>query len=165
VSEKCRVLFLCRANAARSIMAEALLRQLGQGKFEAYSAGVEPAVDVHEMTLALLRPTIGNLGALRPKSWYTFASPGAAEMDLVIALCDEVGEKHAPAFAGQPVFCEWDFPDPLAEGLSDEERRQVFDRVFRQILRRISVFVALPLRSMRAGEQLHAVNSLEDQVA
>lgn len=165
MSDKCRVLFLCRANAARSIMAEALLRQLGQGKFEAFSAGIEPAEDVHPLTLAQLRPTIGNLGTLRPTSWHTFATPDAMPMDLVIALCDEAAEQHAPAFPGNPVFCEWDFPDPLAEGMNDEERRLLFDRVFRQMLRRISVFVALPLRSMRAGEQLHAVNALEDQMS
>ena len=165
MSRKCNVLFLCRANSARSIMAEALLRQLAPGKFDAFSAGVEPAEDVHPLALAQLRPTIGDLGKLRPKSWDLYAAPDAPRMDIVIAMCPEVAEQHAPAFPGTPVFCQWSFPDPLAGEGAEAERKPIFEQVFRQILRRVSVFIALPLDSMRRADQLVAVNAGDEPSA
>jgi arsenate reductase (thioredoxin) len=161
MGKKCNVLFLCRANAARSIMAEALLRQLAPAKFDVFSAGLEPAEDVHALTLAQLRPTVGDLGKLRPKSWQLYATPAAPRMDIIIAMCPEVAKELASTFPGAPIFCQWNFPDPVAVDGNETERNQVFERVFRQILRRVSVFVALPLDSMRRTEQQAAVNSVD----
>ena len=42
MSQKTRVLFLCVANAARSQMAEALLRHTDPEGYEAFSAGTQP---------------------------------------------------------------------------------------------------------------------------
>ncbi|WP_434115404.1 arsenate reductase ArsC [Paraburkholderia caffeinilytica] len=160
--QKYNVLFLCRANSARSIMAEALLRELGGDRFNAFSAGIEPTADVHPLTLEQLRPTIASVGKLRPKSWEHFVGPSAPEMDVIIAMCDEAGESHAPSFSGNPTFCQWSFADPLAVTGTDAERKRAFEQVFRQILRRVSLFVALPLHSMRPLEQRAAVNAMDD---
>ncbi|QIE25803.1 hypothetical protein SBC1_49240 (plasmid) [Caballeronia sp. SBC1] len=139
-------------------MAESLLRQLAPDRFEAFSAGVEPADQVHPLTIAQLSSSIADIDILQPKSWQRFAGGDAPPMDVIVALCDEADEARAPNFPGSPVFCRWTFEDPLAEFASEDLQMQAFERVFRQILRRISVFIALPLQSMNADEQALAVN-------
>lgn len=85
--QKCNVLFLCGANSARSVMDEALQRESGGLRFDAFGADNEPAVDVHPWTLEQRRPTISGLGKLRAKTWDPFVGPSAPEMDVAIATC------------------------------------------------------------------------------
>jgi len=152
VTNKYKVLFLCRENAARSIIAEALLRELAGHRFEVFSAGSEPAARVHALAIAQLRPGISDLGLLNPKSWLEFTGEWAPRMDLIIALDARVAEYHAPAFPGAPLFLHWDFADPLAEGMTPEERVRSFEKVFWQIVRRITLFMELPRFALPAAE-------------
>jgi arsenate reductase len=118
VTRKYKVLFLCRENSARSIIAEALLRELAGHRFDVFSAGSEPAARVHALAIAQLRPGISELGLLNPKSWLEFTGEWAPQMDLIVALDERVAEYHAPEFPGKPLFVSWEFADPLAEGVT-----------------------------------------------
>lgn len=153
VPDRYKVLFLCKENSARSIMAEALLRELAGDRFQVFSAGSEPAAEIHLLTIAQLRPGISDIHLLSPKSWLEFTGEWAPRMDLVIALSDSDAEYHAPAFPGAPEFGDWRFANPLAEGMTDEERERSFERVFWQILRRVGLFAALPRYLKRSPDR------------
>ncbi|PRY09582.1 MULTISPECIES: low molecular weight phosphatase family protein [unclassified Paraburkholderia] len=148
---KYRVLFLCRENSARSIIAEALLRELAGHRFDAFSAGPEPAARVHPCAVAQLRPGISDLGILSPKSWLEFTGEWAPRMDLVVALDESVDAHHAPAFPGEPATCTWTLADPLADGIAESERARLFEKVFWQIVRQMSAFIELPQYAAPAG--------------
>ena len=67
---KFRVLFLCTGNAARSILAEFLLKKLGSDRFEPASAGARPRGRVNAHVLELLRDGYGiDVSDARSKSW------------------------------------------------------------------------------------------------
>jgi arsenate reductase len=139
------VLFLCTGNSARSIMAEALLTTMGQGRFRAYSAGSHPAGRVHPLALEQLRATGYPLEQLRSKSWDEFAAADAPAMDFIITVCDNAAGEVCPLWPGQPVSAHWSFADPAAVAGTEEERRAAFDRIFRQIMARVQTLVSLPL--------------------
>lgn len=142
------VLFLCTGNSARSVLAEALLNHLGQGRFQAFSAGSHPTGAVNPLTLETLKAAGLPADGFRSKSWDEFAAPGAPAMDFVFTVCDSAAGEVCPVWPGQPMTAHWGFPDPAAAEGTHAERMAVFLDVFKQIKRRIEVFVELPIASL-----------------
>ena len=91
------VLFICTHNSARSILAEAILNQKGEGKFRAFSAGSHPAGQVNPHALDLLQRNRFSTEGLRSKNWDEFAAPNAPVMDYVLTVCDKAAGEVCPA--------------------------------------------------------------------
>ncbi|MDN4573605.1 protein-tyrosine-phosphatase [Pandoraea cepalis] len=139
------ILILCTGNSARSIMAEALFNVLGKGRFHAYSAGSHPNGTVNPFAVERCAAIDYDTSNLRSKSWDEFAVPSAPRMDFVVTVCDQAAGEVCPIWPGAPLTAHWGFEDPAAFEGTDEQKRKVFDKVFRQIMGRVSQFVNLPL--------------------
>jgi arsenate reductase len=139
------VLFLCTANSARSLMAEALLNFKGRPNFRAYSAGSHASGKVRPEALMQLEsahiPVIG----LHSKNWDEFAKPDAPKLDFVFTVCDNAAKEVCPIWPGHPVTAHWGVPDPAAVQGTEEEIQRAFRDAFFMLERRISLFMRLLL--------------------
>ena len=142
------VLFLCTANSARSIMAEAILNNVGTGKFRAFSAGSHPKGQINPHALQLLASLGHDVSALRSKSWSEFAGSGAPLLDFVFTVCDNAAGETCPVWPGQPMTAHWGVPDPALASGSPAQIALAFKDAYRMLSARIGMFAALPLRSL-----------------
>jgi arsenate reductase (thioredoxin) len=142
------VLFLCTANSARSIMAEAILNKIGAGRFCAFSAGSQPKGRINPHALQLLQSHGHDVSGFRSKSWSEFAEPGAPLLDFVFTVCDNAAGETCPVWPGQPMTAHWGVPDPALATGSPAEIALAFKDTYRMLNQRIGIFAALPLRSL-----------------
>jgi arsenate reductase len=139
-----RVLFLCTGNSARSQIAEALLNHDGAGRFEAESAGTEPAARVNPGAVEAL--------ATAGIEWHGHSPRSVDGLDrrpwhLVVTVCDDAKES-CPIFPAGPVITHWGMPDPAAVQGDAAARRAAFLETLAVLRRRIGVLVRLPVEDL-----------------
>ena len=139
-----RVLFLCTHNSARSILAEACLNHLGQGRWQAFSAGSSPrsGQQPHALALAALQEAGIATVDLHSKSWDAFAGPNAPPMDLIITVCDNAAGEVCPIWPGHPATAHWGYADPSEGEGSPEQRLQRFRSTLQAIRSRLEALLA-----------------------
>lgn len=128
------VLFLCTGNSARSIMAEAILNQLGHPGFLAFSAGSFPTGKVNPLSIATLKRHGIEPGEPRSKSWDEFSDKN---FDLVVTVCDQAAGETCPLFPGSPKKLHWSTPDPAQASGTEEQINTAFDEAFHLLKTRI----------------------------
>ena len=146
-----RVLFLCTGNSARSVLAEATLRAWGVGRYEAYSAGSQPAGQVNPFAIAQLEREGFPTDNLRSKSWDEFSAETAAPMDLIVTVCDSAAEEACPLWPGSPVRLHWGYADPSSAPGGDAGQRAAFEHTRQAIAARLQHLLALPLATQGAA--------------
>lgn len=133
---KARVLILCTGNSARSQMAEGLLRHLGGGRYEVFSAGTKP-VGVNPLAIEAMREMGIDISTQHSKSVAEFAGQ---QFSTVITVCDNAAEQ-CPVFPGVPQRVHWSLPDPAAVSGTREEKLAAFRRVRDELEKRMRLFV------------------------
>jgi ArsR family transcriptional regulator, arsenate/arsenite/antimonite-responsive transcriptional repressor / arsenate reductase (thioredoxin) len=142
------VLFLCTRNSARSIMAEAILQSVGGGRFNAYSAGSDPAPQPMREVIDRLRSHGHDVTRLHAKSWEEFMRPDAPRFDFVIALCDILHGQQCPEFGDKAVTGAWPLPDPAKFEGGGVERALLLNELYASLRRRIEIFINLPFPTL-----------------
>ncbi|QZH75352.1 MAG: arsenate reductase ArsC [Erythrobacter sp.] len=142
MSTSYNVLFLCTGNSARSVLGEALMNAMGEGRFRAYSAGSQPKGEVHPMTIEVLDSFGYPTAELRSKNWHEFTQPGAPEFDFIFTVCDNAAGESCPVWPGKPLTAHWGLEDPAA--VEGDGQRQAFIDALGYLKRRIELFLMLP---------------------
>ncbi len=142
------VLFICSGNSARSIFAEAVLRNVGQGKFHAYSAGTRPGTQLNPYALEVLQRGGHTVDGLRSKHLSEFETPDAPKMDFVFTVCDSAAAEECAPWPGQPLTAHWGIPDPVKAQGTDAEKGLAFAKAYGELRRRIIAFAALPFTEL-----------------
>lgn len=132
-----RVLIICTGNSCRSQMAEGLWRMVGEGQWESFSAGSQPAGYVHPLAIEAMREIGIDLSAARSKHVDEFAGQA---FDLVVTVCDNARET-CPIFPGAKQTLHWPFDDPAHARGTDEQQMVVFRRVRDEIKNRIRQYL------------------------
>jgi arsenate reductase len=133
-----RVLVLCTGNSCRSVMAEALFNQLGNGVIEAVSAGSNPAGYVHPKSIETLKRHGIDPGNPRSKSWDEFAGQ---HFDLVVTVCDAAAAESCPVFLGPVKKLHWSTPDPAKATGTEAQIDAAFDGAFNMLKERIEAYL------------------------
>jgi len=147
-SEPPLVLFLCRTNAATSILAEAVLRHLAHGRVRAASAGQAAALQVNPYALECLAAHHIPTTKLFSKPWGMFLGFYRPPVRVLITLCDPdiyAAKADWDYEAVHTVKAHWPTPDPEATGGRERDMRLAFEAAFVTLEARVRQFLALPL--------------------
>lgn len=153
------VLFICTGNSARSIIAECLLRSVGGGRFDVYSAGTLPSSRLNPFALEVLRSKGHDLSGLRAKNLGEFMGADAPRFDFVFTVCDQAANEECPTWEGQPISGHWGMPDPVKAEGTEAERSLAFQQAYGTLKNRILAFAALPLAEL---DRISLQNAVDD---
>jgi arsenate reductase (thioredoxin) len=104
------VLFVCRQNAGRSQMSQALFQRAGGGRHQALSAGTTPAAQVHLEVVEVMRELGIDLTGRTPQ---LLTQELATRADVVVTMgCGD----ECPIIPGKR-YIDWDLPDPAGRSL------------------------------------------------
>ncbi len=134
-----KILFVCTGNSARSQMAEGFARHLGQGRIEAYSAGMEPS-RLNPFAVTAMQEKGIDISHQLSKA---FDEDLARRMDIVVTVCGSADER-CPVLPPDVKKFHWPLEDPAAAKGTDGEIlakfRDIRDQIESRALELIRTF-------------------------
>lgn len=154
-----KVLFVCTGNSARSIMAEALMRDIGKGRFEAHSAGTTPRTSVHPTALKILNRVGHETASLKPKTISELSEHQEREYNFVFTVCDSAANIEYGSFSGAPITSHWSTKDPVTHLDNSED----FEHAYDLLRTRITRFANLPFGTSNRTELQQMVDGIANK--
>ncbi len=114
-----RILFLCTGNAARSQMAEGLMRAFYGDEVDVVSAGSRPAGWVHPLAIGALAEIGIDISDAQSKGAEQFLDQ---PFDVVVTVCDSAAQ-DCPLWPGAARIEHWPIEDPT---FGDEDGAERF---------------------------------------
>ncbi len=142
------VLFICIHNSARSQMAEAFLNRLGEGRYVAESAGLEPGT-LNPYVVEVMKEIGYDLSQNECKDVFEFYKAGK-RYHYVVKVCDALNGQRCPIFPGALNTLNWNLEDPSAAAGSHEEKLARTRLIRDLVLERVKAFLNDPLSSEQA---------------
>ena len=147
------ILVLCTGNSCRSIIGEALINHLGEGRFVGLSAGSQPTGKVNDNALAVLARHGIKMENPASKSMDDLADE---QIDLVITVCDSAAGEACPIWLSDTPKVHWGLPDPAHVSGTTEEIDAAFELTYRQLFQRLQALFSLTLDALNEGGGLVA---------
>jgi arsenate reductase len=114
------VLFVCRQNAGRSQMSQALFQRAAGGAHDSLSAGTAPATHVHPEVVEVMAEVGIDVSTRRPQ---LLTRALAQRSDVVVTMgCGD----SCPYIPGKR-YIDWELPDPAGRPIA--EVRQIRDEI------------------------------------
>lgn len=140
-----KIIFVCRDNACRSILAEAIAQKSLPERFEVASVGCDPAGELHPYVESCL----DNMG-LNPDD---FCSKSRDELagfhpDIVISFCDSTHDNPCSNMFPGGLRVNWELYTPIESGMSQWEFEDQYRQVSNSLQRRIDRLGAFYFENM-----------------
>jgi len=147
-----KILFICTHNRCRSILSEAMVNHLSNGRITAASAGSQPVGEVHPLSIKYLSEADISTQGLISQSWDELESFNA---DVVVTVCDSAAQEACPVWFGKAIKLHWGLKDPSKVQGSEQEVKAEFLTCMGEIEKRVQAMLNLDLENLE-GDALKA---------
>lgn len=120
-------------------MAEAFLRHLGNGTFEAESAGLEKGI-LNPYAISVMQEIGIDISRHETKEIFDLYKQGR-HYQAVISVCDETNGEKSPIYPGVTKRIRWSFANPSKFGGTEEEIMAQTKAVRDQIREKVIEFI------------------------
>jgi len=151
------IFVICTGNSCRSVMGEALINHLGQGRVKAFSAGSHPIGRINAGALATLQRHNLLTKGYQSQSWDDFQD---TPMDIVITVCDNAAGETCPFYLTKAVRAHWGVSDPGHIEGTEAEKVAAFEETFRILTLRVTKMLALDLVTLPSDKLTAELNAI-----